>query len=95
MIQLVIRKSSKSYNPKSNWSIFDIEKKLFNEVKEAKEWIKKTYGKSKKRPMYIDDKNGNSKKIGYVIGFRNWDYEQKWIEQHWIGFEKVEELEIK
>ncbi len=95
MIQLVIRKSSKSYNPKSNWSIFDIEKKLFNEVKEAKQWIKETYGKSKKRPMYIDDKNGNSKKIGYVIGFRNWDYEQKWIEQHWIGFEKVEELEIK
>ena len=45
--------------------------------------------------MFIDDKNGNSKKIGYVIGFRNWDYEQKWIEQHWIGFEKVEELEIK
>ena len=94
MIQLVIRKSSKSYNPKDQWQIFDIEKKSFNDVKEAKQWIKQTYGKSKKMPMYIDDKNGKSKKIGYVIGFRNSDFQQNWIEQHWIGFEKIEVLEI-
>jgi len=94
MIQLVIRKSSKSYNPKAQWQIFDIEKKSFNDVKEAKEWIKKIYGNSKKRAMYVDDLEKKSKKIGYVIGFRNSDYQQRWIEQHWVGFEKVEVIEI-
>lgn len=89
MIQLEITKLGKSYNPKSKWELFDIEKKLFNDVKESKEWIKKTYGNSKKTPMYIDDK-----KIGYVIGFRASDYDEKWIENHWIEFQKIEVLEI-
>lgn len=94
MIQLEITKISKSYDKKAKWSVFDIEKKLFNDVKESKEWIKQTYGKSKKTPMYIDTINGNSKRIGYIIGFRNTDYQEKWIENHWIEFQKIEVLEI-
>ena len=98
MIQLAIRKSTKSYNPKSQWGYYDLEKKLFENVKEAKEWINDTYGNSRKSSMYIDDEDGNPKKIGYVIGFRNYQFidgkRENFIEQHWIGFERVEELEI-
>jgi len=98
MIQLTISVYTKSYNPKSKLQYQYEEKQFFNNVKEAKEWINNTYGNNKRQPMYVDDKDGKSKKIGYVIGFRNYDFVNgkrvNFIEQHWIGFERVEELEI-
>mgnify|MGYP006115234487 FL=1 len=98
MIQLAIRKTNKSYNPKSQWQYYDFERKQFENVKKAKAWINDTYGNSRKSSMYIDDKDGKSKKIGYVIGFRNYDFvdgkRENFIEQHWIGFETLEVLHI-
>ena len=98
MIQLAIRKSTKSYNPKSQWQFHDLEKKSFENVKEAKAWINDTYGNSRKSSMYVDDEDGNPKKIGYVIGFRNYQFidgkGENFIEQHWIGFVIVEVLQI-
>ena len=93
MIQLFIVKTCKGYAPKDQWQRFDDEIKNFASLKDAKEWIKETYGKSKRVPMYIATKDGQSKKIGYVIGFRNADWShapvEKWLQQDWIEFREV------
>lgn len=98
MIQLKISVYTKSYNPKSEPKYQYGERQFFDNVKEAKEWINDTYRNNKRQPMYVDDIDGKSKKIGYVIGFRNHEFYNgkrvNFIEQHWIGFERVEELEI-
>ena len=64
-------------------------------MKEAKDWLKDNYGKAKRVPMYVDTKDGKTKKVGYVIGFRNADYSHspvyKWIQQDWVSFNEVKE----
>jgi len=97
MIELQITMTSKGYGKSDKWQRFDKQTKHFSTLLEAKEWIKKTYGKSKKVPMYVDLKtNGGSKKIGYVIGFRNADMShypvEKCIQRDWIAFREVKTI---
>ena len=72
------------------------ETKTFSDLNETKKWIKEQYGKSKRVPMYIDTKEGESKKVGYIFGFRNSDCShypvEKWIQQDWVHFREVKDL---
>lgn len=96
MIELHITKTSKGYAPSEKFSIYDTERKQFATIEEAKEWLKETYGTSKRVPMY--NENLDDKQTGYIIGFRNssWDNGTKYnfIEQHWIEFRSIETLVI-
>jgi 3-keto-L-gulonate-6-phosphate decarboxylase len=97
MIQLYIEKTSKGYSPKDRWQIFDNETKSFNNIKEAKDYLKGTYGDAKKSPMFVDDKQGVSHKVGYIFGFRNEDCShrgQKWLQQDWVEFRKVKTINL-
>ena len=89
MIKLHITMTGKSYSPKSTFSIFNEETQTFPDIQSAKTWIRETYGKAKRVPMYVDTKNG-TKKVGYVIGFHNADWAhnpvEKWIQRDWISF---------
>lgn len=93
MIQLKIVRTGKGYSPKDQWTRFDDELKSFATMQDAKEWIKENYGKAKRVPMFVDTKDGQSKKVGYVIGFRNSDISHypvnKWLQQDWIEFREV------
>jgi hypothetical protein len=93
MIELQIVKTAKGYGKNEKWSRFDDKTEYFPTLKDAKDWIKKEYGKAKRVPMYVDTKDGNSKKVGYVIGFRNDDIShvpvEKWLQQDWIEFREV------
>jgi len=93
MIQLHIIMTAKGYHPKEKFFRFGHDTKNFPSMKEAKKWIKEQYGKAKRVPMFIDLKAGGSKKIGYVISFRNADLSHypvnKWIQQDWIEFREV------
>lgn len=97
MIVLQIVKTAKDYNPKALWYRYADDQKTFETLQSAKQWIKDTYGKSKRSVMYQDTKD-KSIKIGYIIGFRNEEYENgKWrsfLEQHWISFHKMEAVQI-
>lgn len=90
MIQLLITKQGKSYSPRSNWATFDNEMKNFVTMQEAMTWLKEEYGKCKRVRMYVDDKNGKARHIGYIYSFHNSDIShspiEKWIEQDWIEF---------
>ena len=99
-VVLVITRTSKSYDPKAKWMIYDQESKTFPSMKEAKAWIKDQYGKSKRQPMYVDDKSGKSHKIGYIIGMRSSQYNREtgkddnYMEQHWIEFRQQSPLSL-
>lgn len=90
-IEVKITKCVKSYNPKDSYATYDDMVMKFDTIEDAKEWLDDEYGTSKRQPMYVDDKDGNTHKVGYVIGFRSrYDDTQKpCLEQHWIGFNKV------
>ena len=90
MVQLHITMTGKGYNPRDEWSMLGTKRKNFIDIAGAREWIRENYGKSKRSSMYIDLPNGDVKKIGYVIGFRNADISHypidKWLQQDWIEF---------
>lgn len=98
MIQLIITKTGKSFNPKDEYKIFDTEEKTFADLPSAKQFLNETYGKSKRRPMFCDTKEGKPKHIGYVIGFKNADLShspvEKWLQQDWIHFNEVKSLDL-
>lgn len=95
MILAHITMTGKGFNPKDTFSIFGNDTKRFSDMKSAMGWIKETYGKSKRNPMYVDTPEGK-KKVGYVIGFRNEDLShspvKKWIQQDWISFEETKRI---
>jgi hypothetical protein len=99
-IELVVTQTSK-VNPKSNFEAFNQEKKSFRSMAEANAWITEQYGKKKKQPMYVDSPSGKPTKVGFIVGFRNKDYDRdtgKWvnfIEQDWIEFRKVTPFEVR
>jgi hypothetical protein len=92
MIQIHVTSTGKGYSPKDVWRCFDEFTKNFPTLADAKAWLKETYGKAKRVPMYCDTKTG-TKKIGYVIGFRNADWShspvEKWLQQDWVEFRHV------
>jgi hypothetical protein len=89
MIRIQITSTGKSYNPRDKFSLFGERTETVADMREAKQWLRDTYGKAKRAPMYIDTKGG-TKKVGYVIGFRNADWSHspvnKWIQQDWVSF---------
>lgn len=98
MIQLLITETGKGYNPKDAYTVFNKQTKEFKDIPEAMQYIKDTYGKSKREKMYVDVKGGGSKHVGYVIGFRNSDIShfpvEKWLQQDWITFEEVTTVDL-
>ena len=47
MIQLLITKTGKGYNPKDGYTLFDRQIENFKTITDAYGWIKETYGKAK------------------------------------------------
>jgi hypothetical protein len=88
----------RGYHKDQLWYQYDQTTETFENLKAAKTWIKEKYENHKRSFIYVDDKGGKTKRIGYVIGFRDEEYnEGKWeksIQQHWISFQEVKDLEI-
>lgn len=90
MIQLHITSTGKSYSPKDTYKIFDTQTKTFDNLIDAKSYLRKTYGKAKRVPMFYDDKDGKAIHCGYIIGFRV----DKWLQQDWVAFQTVESMAL-
>jgi len=97
-IQATISKTSKGYHPKDERQCYDKQTICFPDLKTVKAWLKEEYAGHTKSPMYIDKKNGTSIKVGWIIGFKNEQYNnetgkhEKFTEQHWIHLETVEDV---
>ena len=93
-IEAYITKQSKRAGNQNNYYTYDKETKQFKDMKKFKVWLKDEYGKSQRKIMYRDDKEGNAVKVGYVIGFKRFDYDDMitYYESHWV---EVVEIETK
>lgn len=98
MIELHIMTTVKSYSPRDEWRRSDYHRKHFANMTEAREWLRDTYGHSKRAPMYRDTPNGPPIKIGYVIGFRasGWgsSSQENWLQQDWVEFRECKTLDM-
>jgi len=96
LIQLVITKTGKSFNPAADWYRLDQEKKAFESREEAEQYLKGAYGRCTKTGIYIDTNEGKSVKVGYLFGYRNTDWAQtpreNWIQRDWVEFQEVKSM---
>ena len=93
MIEVNITKTANIFGSKESFTSFDSEQKQFGNIKEAKQWLKETYGKCKKQKMFVDTKKGEAKHVGYIYCFRNADLSHysinKWYQQDWVEIIEV------
>jgi len=62
------------------------DKMEFKDMKEAKAYLKENFP-HKRQPMYIDLKDGSTKKCGYVYNRRNkYDTGKTFLEEIWVSF---------
>ena len=99
MFELLITSTGKSFSPKSKWRIFDERRIIAGEtMTEVYSKLRELYGKAKRVPMFVDSEAGTSKKIGWVIGFRNSDSShgkaEHWIQQDWISLLTTKSVEL-
>jgi len=68
--------------------------KGFPSMDAVKEYLKDTFGNSKKTKMYIDKKDGSNPHIGYVFNRWNHYYEtgKRFSESIWVTFFNVEQV---
>jgi len=96
MIELHITKRSSGYGKNDTPTRYDTVTKYFTDLKAAREWLREEYGKSKRQNMYVDSPEG-SKRVGYVIGFRNYEYyngkKLHFYERHWVEFRSVKTID--
>jgi hypothetical protein len=94
---IIIRRGKTS--ARAQWEGFDDERKLFHTYEEVKAWLKETYGTHRRRPMYVDTKSGETKRIGYVISlgwvkdishpWTDTGKENKWLQEDWVEIREV------
>lgn len=100
MIQLSITRTAKSIGQRldpdsidDGYRFFDHETKLFQDMAEAKAYLKETYGNCKTSPMYQDRKDGTTVRSGTIYHFKNADYShapvEHWYQQDWVSFDKL------
>jgi len=70
-------------------------------LKKANEYIKETYGNCKTIPIYIDDKEGNPKKIGKIYCYKDFAQDRNsnngryyYFAQDWVVISKVTEQNV-
>ena len=88
--KLNIVKTGKDINNKKDnvYTMFDDENLEFETLEDVKNELKERYGNCKRIYCYMDDKEGNPKKIGYIYCFKNKDisHDSKWwYEQDWVN----------
>jgi hypothetical protein len=78
MIRLVVSKVIQPlFTDRDRAYRLDDEEHYFENMQEAQEWLRETYGERRRRAMY----NG-TRQVGYVISLRVEDHN----EEHWIAF---------
>jgi hypothetical protein len=89
MIRIEIESRAKDFKGKV-YSSWKGETKYFKTLKEALSWFRQTYKGKKTKIMYRDTDTG-AQRIGYVVSFRNTDYDShsgktiKFIQEDWVS----------
>jgi hypothetical protein len=97
MIQLIINMTSRSLRSKEKFTRMNRITARFPSLKEARNYLKETYGKAKRSPMFIDSKK-KTIRCGYIIRFKNADWShapvEHWMQEDWVKFEEIETVNL-
>jgi hypothetical protein len=96
MIRLKITKTSKPYSSKEGYGIYDKGNLYFEDIEHAEAYLTQTYGKCKRRTMYIDGEDGQPIKVGRIYCFKLPSYIRNGratLNQDWVEFRKDERME--
>jgi hypothetical protein len=100
MFQLSIQATAKGYAAKDHWRhIADTEYVCFSTFEEVKQYLRTRYAKSKRVPMYVDQKDGQTQQVGWVFGFRAVDFShapiERWIQQDWVHVYEIKDVPVQ
>lgn len=98
MIKITIKSVGRN-SLKGEGDLFVVFRETVADVKEAREFLTERYGKMPggRNKVYIDDKNGNTKMIGFTHSFWNkdWSHDGKsWYQTDWIETVRVVETPV-
>jgi hypothetical protein len=89
MIELIITHTTRGCSSSDQWTRGTTDREVFGDMQEAKEWLDARYGTKTRKPMYCDGKDGKTKRIGWVIHGKDYEYSngtkyhyytQDWVE---------------
>jgi len=88
MIDIVIESTGRN-SLKETATLFDVLRERVLDIKEAHEFLVDRYGKlpKGKSKVYVDDKDGNAKVVGFLHSFWNKDIShnsKSWYQTDWI-----------
>jgi hypothetical protein len=86
-------------SPKDQAQRFNVIEECVNSLEDVKIFLINQYGKipGKKNKIYIDDKNGKSKEVGFLHSFWNKDCShnsKKWFQTDWITITEIHESPV-
>lgn len=89
MIRITIKSTGKDHLKQETANLFDVIHKTVLDIKEAQEFLTEQYGKlpGGRNKVYVDDKDGNAKVLGFTHSFWNkdWSHDSKpWFQTDWI-----------
>ena len=98
MIRITIESTARN-SLKETGSMVDVVHETVINTKEAQEFLIERYGKlpGGKSKVYIDDKDGNAKVVGFTYSFWNKDIShnsKSWYQTDWITAVEVEETPV-
>ncbi|TSD02701.1 MAG: hypothetical protein Athens071426_416 [Parcubacteria group bacterium Athens0714_26] len=95
--KITINRTAKGFEKDDNWQSFDKEEKLFKTLEQVKTFLSNEYSGHKKVKIFVDDKDGKARQVGWIYCFKNKDISHDsgwWFQQDWITISEVNEKEV-
>jgi hypothetical protein len=90
-IKVTVNKTARQMGRNNDWSSYDKESYYFNNLKEAKKWLKDEYFYCKTRHKTFTD--GIDGQTGWIYSFKS-DGDCKHYEQHWINAYEIQSTPV-
>jgi hypothetical protein len=100
MIKITIESTGRSHLKQETASLFDVTHETVFDIKAAQEFLTERYGKlpGGRNKIYVDDKDGNAKVLGFTYSFWNNDISHvpvvSWFQTDWITAAYVVETPV-
>ena len=93
-IKVSIIETGKPKGSKESYQNWGVQRFTFKSAIEAVDFISDRYGKCKKVPMFVDDKQGKAIKIGKIYCYSIKLEGKVFVAQDWVEIKKVSEMAL-
>lgn len=90
---LEITKTKRFFGRNQEWFKYDVKHERFDTIKDARAWMRETYGNGKRQPIYVDTKSRGTFQTGWIFSSKDDDgYLQDWVSVNEIVSESNKEI---